>query len=78
MSVKFSISKTFGLCVRYQTLYTYQSCPIALLVIKLIQLTYFIHWLVFNESPQLVYTLILPFIPNMVLLNGSKYMYHIE
>ena len=37
--------------------------PGFLLMIKLIQITYFIHWLVFNESPQLVYTHTLPFIP---------------
>ena len=47
-------------------------------MIKLIQITYFIHWLVLNESPQLVYTLIFPFIQNVILLKGSKYIYYIE
>ena len=46
-------------------------------MIKLIQVTYFIHWLVFNESPQLVYT-IASIYSNLILLNYSKYMYHIE
>ena len=46
------------------------------LMIKLIQITYFIHWLVFNESPQLVYTHVSIY-SNLILFNNSKYMYHV-
>ena len=58
--------------VKYQTSYTYRSCPIASLMIKLIQITYFIHWWVFNENPQLVYTHASIY-SNLILINDSNY-----